>query len=185
MYRCIRYSDNALRLFFEKASQEPWFNNTLFVLTADHTNQSEHPDYQSEYGKFRIPIIFYDPSGQIAGHRDCLAQQSDILPTIMGYLGYDRPFISFGQNLFATADEDTWNANYLNGMYMYYKGDWMIKFDGEQQSGLYAYKNDPALKQNLKGSEPAVEEEMIKELKALIQQYLEHMTVKDLVISKP
>jgi hypothetical protein len=103
----------------------------------------------------------------------------------MGYLGYDRPFISFGQNLFATADEDTWNANYLNGMYMYYKGDWMIKFDGEQQSGLYAYKNDPALKQNLKGSEPAVEEEMIKELKALIQQYLEHMTVKDLVISKP
>ncbi len=185
MYRCIRYSDNALRLFFEKASKEPWFNNTLFVLTADHTNQSEHPDYQSEYGKFRIPIIFYDPSGQITGHRDCLAQQSDILPSIMGYLGYDRPFISFGQNLFATADEDTWNANYLNGMYMYYKGDWMIKFDGEQQSGLYAYKNDPALKQNLKGSQPAVEEEMIKELKALIQQYLEHMTVKDLVISKP
>ena len=70
-------------------------------------------------------------------------------------------------------------------MYMYYKGDWMIKFDGEQQSGLYAYKNDPALKQNLTGSQPAVEEEMIKELKALIQQYLEHMTVKDLVISKP
>lgn len=185
MYRCIRYSDNALRLFFEKASQEPWFNNTLFVLTADHTNQSEHPDYQSEYGNFRIPIIFYDPSADIARHRDCLAQQSDILPSILGYLGYDRPFISFGQNLFATADEDTWNANYQNGMYMYYKGDWMIKFDGEQQSGLYAYKEDPTFRQNLKGTEPAVEDEMIKELKALIQQYLEHMTFKDLVISKP
>ena len=182
MYRCIRYSDNALRLFFEKASKEPWFNNTLFVLTADHTNQSEHPAYQAEYGKFRIPIIFYDPSGDIAGHRDAIAQQSDILPTIMGYLGYDKPFISFGQNLFATPDEDTWAANYQNGMYMYYKGDWMIKFDGEQQTGLYAFRNDATLKDNLKGTRPDVEEEMIKELKALIQQYLEHMTTKELVI---
>ena len=182
MYRCIRYSDNALRLFFEKASKEPWFNNTLFVLTADHTNQSEHPAYQAEYGKFRIPIIFYDPSGDIAGHRDAIAQQSDILPTIMGYLGYDKPFISFGQNLFATPDEDTWAANYQNGMYMYYKGDWMIKFDGEQQTGLYAFRKDAALKENLKGTRPDVEEEMIKELKALIQQYLEHMTTKELVI---
>ena len=182
MYRCIRYSDNALRLFFEKASKEPWFNNTLFVLTADHTNQSEHPAYQAEYGKFRIPIIFYDPSGDIAGHRDAIAQQSDIFPTIMGYLGYDKPFISFGQNLFATPDEDTWAANYQNGMYMYYKGDWMIKFDGEQQTGLYAFRKDAALKENLKGTRPDVEEEMIKELKALIQQYLEHMTTKELVI---
>ena len=185
MYRCIRYSDNALRLFFEKASKEPWFENTLFVLTADHTNQSEHPAYQSEYGKFRIPIIFYDPSTDIAQHRNCLAQQSDILPSILGYLGYDKPFISFGQNLFATADEDTWNANYLNGMYMYYKGDRVIKFDGEQEAGLYAYREDPAFKDNLKGSQPDIEDEMIKELKALIQQYLEHMTIKDLVISKP
>jgi arylsulfatase A-like enzyme len=182
MYHCIRYSDNALRLFFEKASKEPWFKNTLFVLTADHTNQSEHPAYQSEYGKFRIPIIFYDPSGDIAGHRDCIAQQSDIQPSILGYLGYDKPIISFGQNLFATPDEETWAANYMNGMYMYYKGDWMIKFDGEQQAGLFAFRNDPALKENLKGTQPQVEEEMIKELKALIQQYLEHMTTKELVI---
>ena len=185
MYRCIRYSDNALRLFFEKASQEPWFENTLFVLTADHTNQSEHPAYQSDFGQFRIPIIFYDPSGEIAVHRNCLAQQSDILPSVLGYLGYDKPFICFGQNLFATADEDTWAANYQNGMYMYYKGDWMIKFDGEQQAGLYAYRQDPALKQNLKGTQPDIENEMIKELKALIQQYLEHMTIKDLVITEP
>ncbi len=182
MYRCIRYSDNALRLFFEKASKEPWFNNTLFVLTADHTNQSEHPAYQAEYGQFRIPIIFYDPSGDIAGHRDAIAQQSDILPSILGYLGYDKPFISFGQNLFATPDDQTWAANYQNGMYMYYKGDWMIKFDGEQQAGLYAFRKDAALKENLKGTMPEVEEEMIKELKALIQQYLEHMTTKELVI---
>jgi len=58
----------------------------------------------------------------------------------------------------------------------------MIKFDGEQQTGLYAFRKDAALKENLKGTRPDVEEEMIKELKALIQQYLEHMTTKELVI---
>ena len=38
IHKCIRYSDNGLRLFFEKAKQQDWFNNTLFVFTADHTN---------------------------------------------------------------------------------------------------------------------------------------------------
>lgn len=185
MYRCIRYSDNALRLFFERASCEPWFENTLFVLTADHTNQSEHPSYQSDYGKYRIPIVFYDPQdASIAEHRYSLAQQSDILPSILGYLGFDKPFISFGQNLFEVTDPDqAWTATYMNGMYMYYKGDRMVKFDGEQEVGLYAYREDPELTQNIKGTEPELETTMIKELKALIQQYLEYMTAKELVIA--
>ena len=172
IYRGIRYSDNALRLFFEKASKQPWFNNTLFVLTADHTNLSEHPDYQSDYGKFRVPVIFYDPSGSLTGRRGCIAQQSDILPSILGYLGYDKPVISFGQNLFSTADADTWAANLQNGLYSYYKGDYVLQFDGENQTGLFAYKQDPTLKQNLKGTQPATEQEMLRNLKALIQQYL-------------
>lgn len=172
IYRGIRYSDNALRLFFEKASKQPWFSNTLFVLTADHTNLSEHPDYQSDYGKFRVPVIFYDPSGSLTGRRGCIAQQSDILPSILGYLGYDKPVISFGQNLFSTADADTWAANLQNGLYSYYKGDYVLQFDGENQTGLFAYKQDPILKQNLKGTQPATEQEMLRNLKALIQQYL-------------
>lgn len=185
IYRCVRYSDNALRLFFEKAATQPWYNNTLFVLSADHTNQSEHPDYQSDYGQFRIPIIFFDPSGEIASQRDALAQQSDIMPSILGYLGYDKPFICFGQNLFATPDEETWAANFQNGMYMYYKGDKMIKFDGVDLYGVFDYKNNPELSKNLKGLYPDVEERMTTELKAIIQQYMNYMTVKDLVIKEP
>jgi arylsulfatase A-like enzyme len=184
IYRGIRYSDHALRLFFEKASTQPWFNNTLFVLTADHTNLSEHPQYQSDYGKFRVPVIFYCPSDTLSGHRDAIAQQSDIFPSILGYLGYDRPVISFGQNLFSTPDSLTWAANLQNGLYSYYQGDYVIQFDGQTETGLYAYKDDPTLKQNLKGSDPQAEQEMLKKLKALIQQYLEYMTTKDLVINQ-
>ena len=182
IYRGIRYSDNALKLFFEKASKQPWFNNTLFVLTADHTNLSEHPDYQSDYGKFRVPIIFYCPSDSLCGKRDAIAQQSDIYPSILGYLGYDRPVISFGQDLFNTSDSATWAATLQNGLYSYYTGDYVLQFDGNNETGLYAYKEDPALKKNLKGSQPQTEQEMTKKLKALIQQYLEYMTTKSLVV---
>ncbi len=176
IYRGIRYSDNALKLFFEKASKQPWFNNTLFVLTADHTNLSEHPDYQSDYGNFRVPIIFYCPGDTLTGKRKAVAQQADVFPSILGYLGYDKPVISFGQNLFNTPDSETWGATFQNGLYSYYQGDYLLMFDGENEIGLFSYQQDPTLKQNLKGSNPQTEQEMIKKLKALIQQYLEYMT---------
>lgn len=181
IYRGIRYSDHALELFFEKASRQPWFNNTLFVLTADHTNLSEHPLYQSDYGKFRVPILFYCPSDSLMGTRDAIAQQSDIFPSVLGYLGYDKPVISFGKNLFSTPDEETWAANLQNGLYSYYKGDYVLQFDGQEETGFYNYRQDPTLKQNLKGNYLENEREMTKKLKALIQQYLEYMTTKSLV----
>ena len=182
IYRGIRYSDNALKQFFEKASKQPWFNNTLFVLTADHTNLSEHPDYQSDYGNFRVPVLFYCPSDSLTGTRQGIAQQSDIFPSILGYLGYDKPVISFGQDLFNTPDSLTWAATFQNGLYSYYAGDYLLQFDGENETGLFTYKSDPTLKNNLKGSQPQTEQEMTKKLKALIQQYLEYMTTKSLVV---
>lgn len=185
IYRGIRYSDHALKLFFDKASEQPWFNNTLFVLTADHTNLSEHPDYQSDYGNFRVPIIFYCPSDSLTGRRNAIAQQSDIYPSILGYLGYENPVISFGKNLFNTPDDETWAATLQNGLYSYYKGNLMIQFDGENQIALYDYRRDPSMKQNLKGTQPEVEQEMTKKIKALVQQYLEYMTSKEFVINKP
>lgn len=183
IYRGIRYSDHALMMFFDKASKQSWFGNTLFVLTADHTNLSEHPEYQSDYGRFRVPIVFYCPDDSLFGKRDAIAQQSDIYPSVLGYLGYDRPVISFGQNLFGTADDETWAANLHNGLYSYYQGNYMVQFDGENETGLYDFRNDPALKLNLKGKKPEIEQVMIKKLKALIQQYLEYMTIKELVVN--
>ena len=178
IYRGIRYSDHALELFFEKASKQPWFNNTLFVLTADHTNLSEHPDYQSDYGNFRVPVIFYCPSDSLEGTRKAIAQQSDIFPSILGYLGYDKPVISFGQNLFNTPDEETWGATFQNGLYSYYQGDYLLQFDGTNETGLFTYKSDPTLKHNIKDSQSQTEQEMLKKLKALIQQYIIYMTSK-------
>ncbi len=184
IHKCVKYSDNGLRLFFEKAKEQEWFNNTLFVFTADHTNQSEYPEYQTEVGKFRVPIIFYTPSGELKGRRNAVAQQTDILPTILGYLGYDRPFICFGQNLLTTKDEDTFAANYINGIFQFIKGDYVIHFDGNELMAMYNYKTDTGLKENLKDRYPDIASSLTAQLKAVIQQYMERMNEKSLVISQ-
>ena len=174
IHKCIRYSDNALRLFFEKASKESWFENTLFVLTADHTNQTEHPEYWTDYGRYAVPIIFYTPDGDLKGYRDAIAQQIDIMPTVLSYLGYDKPYVSFGCDLLNTPAEDTYAVNYNNGIYQYFKGDYILQFDGEKTVAVYAFKTDKLLKENLVGQVPQ-QGAMELELKAIIQQYMERM----------
>ena len=61
MHKCIRYTDMSLSRFFQTASRQPWFNNTIFVLTNDHPNMSDHLEYQTDLGSFSSPIIIYEP----------------------------------------------------------------------------------------------------------------------------
>lgn len=183
IHKCIRYTDNALRRFFDTAKTKPWYKNTLFVITSDHTNQSDHDYYQTDLGGFCSPIIFFDPSGELKpGMRNAIAQQIDIMPTVLGYLGYDRPFVAFGCNLFNTPDESTWAVNYLNGIYQYIKGDYLLQFDGQKTKALYRFRTDLLLKDNLAARLPEVRQSMEREVKAIIQSYMTRMTTNSLVI---
>jgi phosphoglycerol transferase MdoB-like AlkP superfamily enzyme len=179
--KCIRYTDNALRQFFATASKMPWFNNTLFVITSDHANQSAYEYYNTDLGWFCSPIIFYDPSGELKpGMRDAIAQQIDILPTVLGYLGYDKPFISFGCDLFKTPAKDTWAVNYCNDVYQYVKGDYVLQWDGTKTKAIYNFRTDLLLQNNLLGKVPQ-QDEMEKEVKAIIQSYMTRMTTNSLI----
>ncbi len=183
IHKCIRYTDNALRRFFDTAKTKPWYKNTLFVITSDHTNQSDHDYYQTDLGGFCSPIIFFDPSGELKpGMRNAIAQQIDIMPTVLGYLGYDRPFVAFGCNLFNTPDENTWAVNYLNGIYQYIKGDYLLQFDGQKTKALYRFRTNLLLKDNLAARLPEVRQSMEREVKAIIQSYMTRMTTNSLVI---
>ena len=176
IHKCIRYTDMAIGKFFERASREPWFNNTIFVLTSDHTNLSDHEYYQTDLGGFCSPIIFYEPgnSARIPEIQNKIAQQIDILPTLMGMLHYPKPYFAFGIDLFNTRAEDTWAVNYLNGIYQYVKKGHVLQFDGEKAVGMYAL-NDSLMQNNLNGKVPN-QPWMVQEVKAIIQQYMSRMT---------
>lgn len=184
IHRCIAYTDHALRRFFEKASRQPWYKNTLFVLTADHPNQNSHQEYQTDLGGFRVPILFFAPGDTaLCGKRPGIAQQIDIFPTVMGYLRYDRPYLSFGCDLLHTPPEQTYAVNYLNGIYQYIKGNFLLQFDGQRTTGVYDYRHDPQLRQNLAGQVP-VQGIMEREVKAIIQQYMERMIEDRLTVKE-
>ena len=170
IHKCVRYTDLALRRFFERASREPWFQSTVFVLVADHTNQSSHDVYKTDLGLYSIPIIFYAPDGSIpAGVRDdVIAQQTDITPTLLHLLGYGRPYLAFGDDLLSTEPYGAWAFNYNAGVYQFVKGDLMLQFDGNRTTAVYCFKTDPLLKENLVDRLPE-QKAMETQLKAIIQ----------------
>ena len=183
IHKCIRYTDMALRKFFETASKQPWYKNTIFVLTSDHTNLSDHAFYQTDIGGFCSPIIFFEPDGNHHPEmQDKIAQQIDILPTLMGMLHYDEPYLGFGIDLFNTPAEDTWAVNYLGGIYQYVKHGLLLQFDGTKTRAVYEL-SDSLLQHNLAGKKPQ-QPLMERELKAIIQQYMERMTQDRLLPNK-
>ena len=176
IHKCIRYTDMALGKFFRSASRQPWFKNTIFVLTSDHTNLSDHDYYQTDLGGFCSPIIIYEPGNADLqpAVQDKIAQQIDILPTVLGMLHYPKPYFAFGIDVLNTPAEDTWAVNYLNGIYQYVKHGHVLQFDGQRTRAVYAL-TDSLMKHNLVGNCPD-QESMEHELKAIIQQYMARMT---------
>ena len=176
IHKCVRYTDLALRRFFERVSKEPWYQNTIFVLVADHTNQASHDVYKTDLGLYSIPIIFFAPDGSIAPamRDDAIAQQTDITPTLLHLLGYNKPYLAFGDDLLSGDSSQTWAFNYNAGIYQFVKGDLLLQFDGAKATALYRFKTDPLLKQNLVGTLPE-QQSMEAQLKAIIQQYMSRM----------
>lgn len=174
IHKCIRYTDMAIGKFFETAKKQPWYKNTIFVLTSDHTNLSDHQQYQTDIGGFCSPIVIFDPSGEVkSGIYPGIAQQIDILPTVLSILGYNKPFLSFGCDLMTTPMKETYAVNYLNGIYQYCKYGYVLQFDGQHSKAIYRL-DDKLMQHNLLGKVKE-QAQMEYELKAIIWQYMYRM----------
>lgn len=176
---CVGYTDHALKEFFSSIKNEPWFKNTIFVITADHSAIPVHQEYKTNIGAFAVPLILYTPDGSLKGVNNRLAQQVDIMPTILGYLHYGKPFVTFGTNLF-DAKEESFVLNYIGDTYQYMQGDMVIYFDGKKITGVFNFKKDPNLTQNLMGKVDIAKEE--SKMKAVLQQYNNRMMENRLVV---
>ena len=170
-------SDYSLGRFFETASQQPWYDNTIFVLTADHSSsKTTHNEYKTEAGLNHVPIVIFDPSGEMPrGVREGLMQQLDILPTILGWLGYDRDYIAFGNDALATPAEDRWAFNWIFTPQIY-MGRYFLQTDADcNVTGMYDYIDDILMTTDVKDAHPAERDAMQRKIKGLMQSYLERM----------
>ncbi|SHG54676.1 Phosphoglycerol transferase MdoB [Chryseolinea serpens] len=190
IHKCIQYTDFALKKFFRKASAMPWYKNTLFVITADHTSSEiEFPDGRTDLGFYKIPVIFFKPDNSLAGYdQQHIVQQIDIMPTVLGYLHYDQPYVAFGRDAFHDSEEP-FSFNYKDNVYQLVEGDHLLQYDGNKSVGLFNFKTDKMLKTNQLDQKLPVQDSLETKMKAILQQYNNRMigdslTVKASPISK-
>jgi len=183
MYESIGYTDYSLRKFFETASKCDWYNNTLFVITADHTTVLTRPDFINGRGYYDIPILFYHPGDStIAGVKKRVVGQTDIYPSVLGYLNYDKPYFAFGKDIFNAEDTTNYVIDYYDLTFQIFNDSMMLQFDGEKTTGLFDYKKDMGLNNNLNG-QYSNQQQMENILKAEIQTYMECIS-KDSLTTK-
>tara|TARA_Y100000816_G_C26106924_1_gene588586 strand:+ start:1423 stop:3339 length:1917 start_codon:yes stop_codon:yes gene_type:complete len=142
MHKAVRYTDYSLSQFFEIAKNENWFNNTIFIFTADHGNQTYYSFYEKMINRFANPLIIYSPGSNLKGVSYQLSQHLDIYPTIVDLINYNKPFRSWGQSLLSGIEDDSFVVNYFGaGNYFYMDNDYILVSDGSKVNGFYDSKD--------------------------------------------
>ena len=199
IHRVVRYTDYALRKFFAEAKTKDWFQNTIFIISADHPAQSvitttkeniketsNLPDknklqyYKNTSGRYAIPILIYSPGDTtLTGVFPETFQQADIMPTLLNLINYDQPYIAFGSDAFT--ENDTRSAfHFVNGLYQITSGNYCLLFNGEESVALYE-KSDLRHKDNLIKKETKIVLDLENTLKAYLQEYSQRMRENKLI----
>ncbi len=181
LHEVMGYSDMALRKFFETASATDWFDNTLFIITADHCTIPFHDEYKTPVEGFAIPLVFYKP-GDIDARMDSgLAQQTDIMPTVLSYIDYPYPYIAFGNDLLSQSEDERFVVNYINESYQFLYNNYAVYFNGEEVTEVYDLMNDPLQENNIIGKTDFKDARRL--FKAYLQQYVTRMINDDMTVN--
>ncbi|GAA3994818.1 alkaline phosphatase family protein [Hymenobacter fastidiosus] len=98
----VYYTDWALGRFLHRARQQPWWDNTLLVLVADHGHHLPGNDAIDSPGKFHIPLLLAggalrpEARGRVV---DTFGSQTDVAPTLLAQLGLPTTDYPWGYDL--------------------------------------------------------------------------------------
>lgn len=169
IHESIGYADYSLQQFFEMAKLQPWYKNTLFVITADHTGPTNDPFYSNRFGQLQIPILYFRPDNSLKGRSNTVTQQTDIVPTILELLNYNGNYSSIGQSLFSKNKH--WNISYSNGIWQLINEQYLVQYNGESVSALYNIEVDSLLQKNQITFNPSKANELKPLVESILQQY--------------
>jgi uncharacterized sulfatase len=163
----VGYMDHALKKFFETAEKMPWYKNTLFVITGDHT-ASPRTTYSRLLEAYRVPLIIFHPGEELPKvNPDKIVQHVDIAPTILDFLGMptDR-MLPFGHSIFDSA-YDGLAYSQLNGNYWIAEKKYYLEYRLDGSSKLFdlAHLESPVT------DKPEVKARLEKKLKAYLQRF--------------
>ena len=163
----IRYADYAIGRFFEMAKAKPWFDDTLFVIVADHGARV--------YGRedipirtYEIPLVLYSPKHIRPLRVESLASQIDVAPTVLGILNFSYDSTFFGIDVLRDSHPDRLIPLNHNRDIGLFDGRNLIEIGFRKTSAQYVY--DPVTH----GQTPvAIDPERIKDAIAIFQEAFE------------
>lgn len=128
----VKYTDYAIGHFIDQARAKPWFDDTLFVIVADHCASAAGRTKLPVPG-YHIPLILYAPALLAPGRDDRLASQIDIPPTLLDALGLPGDDHFFGRSLFEQGEENrrAFISNYQELGYL--KADTLVVLGPKQR----------------------------------------------------
>jgi len=179
LHETLGYTDFALRQFFKTAAQQPWYSNTLFILTGDHTQKTKRPGYNNTVAMHKVPLLLFHPSKSFS-YADTrkITQHADILPTIVDYLNVEtNKLLPFGHSVLDTA-QNGGAMYYASGMTSLLKRDYITLLRPNDEVKLYGYRTHGY--DYLKKPMPQIESQYSQELKALVQYYRNGMVDNNL-----
>jgi phosphoglycerol transferase MdoB-like AlkP superfamily enzyme len=104
-YNSFRFMDHSLGFFMRLAGNEAYFDNTIFVLTADNGEIGKvpgplHVEEASRISNHHAPFVIFSPRLESEPQRiEAIATQMDLLPTIAGAAGVPATNIALGRNM--------------------------------------------------------------------------------------
>ncbi len=117
----VKYSDSALKVFFDDAQLQPWYDNTVFIITADHGSTHSGWAGMEDQNRFRIPLIVFDPSANRVSPEEVTVpcDHFDLPLTICKMTGADATPFLFSRNIFcsATSQFAYFNSDHFAGRY--------------------------------------------------------------------
>lgn len=132
----VKYTDWAIGNFLAEAKKHPWFNDTVFVIVADHQAASAGKT-EVPIKKYHIPLIVYAPELIAPGRVDRLMSQIDVAPTLLGLLNfsYTSRFMGYDVMKVPQEKERIFISTYQNIAYA--KGDKLVILKPKKQFSFY------------------------------------------------
>lgn len=181
-YRGLEYTDRSIRAFFETASKQIWYPNTIFIITGDHGNRDlvAGSHYDTSYIRFHLPFIIYTPDGSLTPKRisDRSATQFDLAPTIMTLLNYPKNYVAVGSDILDDTKEN-YGISFIDNRYMLSSPGKVAFADSrlEKIEEVYDAENDPEMKSPLpKSSWGDLPDKMLTWARAFMQDYTHRLT---------
>lgn len=170
IHETIGYTDYALKRFFEVAATKPWFDKTIFVITADHTQKTDQPKYADLIGPWRVPFLIYTPglkANEAKSSASRITQHVDVMPSVLDLLGLEIPDrLLLGQSVFDEAKPGR-AYHFTTHSYRYINPNLLLDF-GRENIPLKVYSHENTFNLKERASEGPEVEKALLDLKATV-----------------